>query len=86
MEAMDEVVNMVRRIHNETEHDVSEEQLSWYTRHRSDGKGDENDGVQEENDVDEEEEKKDSTPQEEEESCMFGDMFGGEVCSTDGDY
>lgn len=87
MEAMDEVVNMVRRIHNETEHDVSEEQLSWYTRHRSGDSGhDENDGVQEENCDDDEEEKKDSTPQEEEESCMFGDIFGGEVCSADGDY
>jgi tRNA-dihydrouridine synthase len=34
-QAMDEVVNMVRQVQNETEHDVSEEQLSWYTRHRS---------------------------------------------------
>ena len=69
-----------------SEQDVSEEQLSWYTRHRSGDSGhDENDGVQEEN-CDDEEEKKDLTPQEEEESCMFGDMFGGEVCSADGDY
>ena len=91
IEAMDEVVDMVRRIHDETGHDVNDEQLSWYVRHRSgcgeDGEAGQVRGEEEEQEhaAVEEEKKKDSTPEEEEE-CHFGDMFGGEVCAADGDY
>lgn len=83
MEAMDDVVRMVREYHESKEHDVTEEQLSWYVRHRnSDG---DNSGE------DDEEEKKEATAreeveeEEEDEECPC-DVFG-EVCADDdGDY
>ena len=71
-EEADNVVKMVREIHESNGHDISEEQLSWYVRHRAE----ENGFV---------EEKKAATAEEEEEDCTY-DVFG-EVCADDdGDY
>jgi len=75
MEAADNVVNMVREIYDKNGHDISEEELSWYVRHR----------VRPEDD-DFAEEKKDATVQEAEEEGCPCDIFG-EVCGDDdGDY
>jgi len=80
MEGADDVVKMVREIYDKNGHEISEEQMSWYVRHRRDWDGD----YEEEEDF--VEEKKDATVQEEEEEgCPCGDMFG-EVCAADGDY
>lgn len=79
MEAAENVVNMIREIHDKNGHDVSEEKLTWYIRHRSELK--ENYSDEEDDFV---EEKKDTTVQEEEEERPC-DVFG-EVCADDGDY
>ncbi|KAL3798654.1 hypothetical protein ACHAW5_006292 [Stephanodiscus triporus] len=83
MEGADKVINMAREIYDACEHDVGDEQLSWYVRHRV-GRGDHDEGRggEEEEDASDEE-KKDASSQEDEE-CPC-DVFG-EVCADDGDY
>ncbi len=41
MESANDVIDMARNIHASSEHDVTEEQLSWYVRHRV-GRGENN--------------------------------------------
>jgi len=79
MEAADDVVRRVRKIHDENGHDVREEQLSWYIRHRTEYER------EEEKRREFLEEKKDLTVQEEEDEGCPCDVFG-EVCADDGDY
>lgn len=78
MEAADDVIKMVREIYEKIGHVVTEEQLSWYVRHRREWEG----GEDEETDF--VEEKKDTTVQEDE-GCPCSTLFG-EVCADDGDY
>jgi tRNA-dihydrouridine synthase 1 len=91
MEGANDVIDMARNIHASSEHDVTEEKLSWYVRHRvgrGDNSGKDRGGKEEEDDDDDEggedEEKKDASSMEEEEECPC-DVFG-EVCADDGDY
>jgi len=78
MEAADDVVKMVREIYGKNGHEISEEQLSWYVRHRGlDETYSEGDGFAEE--------KKVATAQEEEEEECPCDVFGA-VRTDDGDY
>ncbi|KAL7527630.1 hypothetical protein ACHAXR_002052 [Thalassiosira sp. AJA248-18] len=84
MEAADNVITMVREIHEKNEHDVSEEKLSWYVRHRG-GCDDEDGGSGDAEEDDFAEEKKVATVQEEEDEGCPCDVFG-EVCADDGDY
>ncbi|KAL7545308.1 hypothetical protein ACHAWF_008663, partial [Thalassiosira exigua] len=80
MDEADAVIDMVKEIHDGKRHDVSEEKLSWYVRHRSDWDADIG---EEEGDLGEE--KKVPTAQEEEDEQCPCDVFG-EVCNDDGDY
>ena len=91
MEAADNAVKMVREIHEEIDHDVSKEQLSWYLRHRIDWE----EGFVNKNPEPSpkkifEEEKK--VTEEEDESDDYDDTFSpcdpfGAVCGYDGgDY
>ncbi|KAL7483591.1 hypothetical protein ACHAW6_009231 [Cyclotella cf. meneghiniana] len=81
MEAAWGVANMIQTLHDNNEHDISKEQLSWYVRHQIDAErhcG----GPQDFDD-----EKKCSTEDEEDDNCCIRDMFGP-VCAdeNDGDY
>lgn len=96
MEAAHNAVAMVREIHEKEGHDIENEQLSWYVRHRReweegwDGGGDEDNGYGEE--------KKSTSMKEEDddgECCMCDEdaaeardiLFGGGTTnSNDGDY
>ena len=81
MEAAEDVIKMVREIHDSEDHDVTEEKLSWYVRHQVNWE------KEEEERLDYVEEKKDAVVEEEEEDegCPC-DVFG-EVCGDDdGDY
>ena len=91
MESANDVIDMARNIHASSEHDVTEEQLSWYVRHRvgrgeNNGKerGGEEEGGDNDDERDEEEEEKKEASLMEEEECPC-DVFG-EVCADDGDY
>lgn len=75
IEALEDVVKILREIYETTGHEVSEEHLSWYFRHRG--------GVNESQDDLPEEEKKEEAAVEEDD-CPT-DVFV-EVCDNDGDY
>jgi hypothetical protein len=80
MEAAEDVIKMVREIHDNEEHNVTEEKLSWYVRHQVNWE------KEEEERLDYVEEKKDAAVEEEEDEGCPCDVFG-EVCGDDdGDY
>ena len=78
IEDLENVVTMLQEIYDTSGHEVGEEQLSWYFRHR----GGEDEDTKEE-------EKKDDGVQEDEDDEEDGycpaDVFG-EVCADNGDY
>ncbi|KAL3817676.1 hypothetical protein ACHAXA_002825 [Cyclostephanos tholiformis] len=81
MEGAGDVIDMARNIHESCGHDVGDEQLSWYVRHRV-GLGGSHDRGGEDEDDDEEERKHGSSKEDDECPC---NVFG-EVCADDGDY
>ncbi len=80
IQELENVIMMLQEIHDRTGHEVSDEQLSWYFRHRG--------GNDEKNQDDSSEEEKKVGDEEEEgedDGYCPTDVFG-EVCADDGDY
>ena len=75
------VVEMIKQIHAEAEHDTTQEQLSWYVRHLADAQRHAGPGRHFDD------EKKYATEEEDEETnCMSKDVFGPVCADEDGDY
>ncbi len=75
IEELENVIAMLHGIYGRIGHEVSEEQLSWYFRHRS---------VKDRDDSSEEEKKVDNEEEEDDGYCHT-DVFV-QVCADDGDY